>query len=54
MESILKENNIDIENEKETNLILERYDEAKNGKTKTIDESIKDFVNKREAWKSIV
>ena len=38
----------DIETQEEINLILGRLEEVKNGKVKTIDDSIKDFVNERE------
>ena len=38
----------DIETQEEINLILERLEEVKNGKVKTIDDAVKDFVNERE------
>lgn len=38
----------DIETQEEINLILERLEEVKNGKVKTIDDAAKDFVNERE------
>ena len=44
----------DIETQVEVNLILERLEEAKNGKVKTIDDVVKDFVNEREVWKTLV
>lgn len=37
----------DIETQEEINLILERLEEVKNGKVKTIDDAVKDFVNER-------
>ena len=37
----------DIETKEEVKLILERLDEVKKGKVKTIDDSIKDFINER-------
>lgn len=42
-----------IETQEEVNLILERLEEVKNGKVKTIDDSAKDFINKREVWKTL-
>lgn len=54
METIVNKDIELIEDEKEVNLILERYQEAKDGKTKSIDESIKDFMNRRELWKNLV
>ena len=44
----------DIETQKEVNLILDRLEEVKNGKVKTIDDSVKDFVYEREVWKTLV
>ena len=38
----------DIETKEEVKLILERLEEAKNGKVKTIDDSVKDFINERD------
>ena len=38
----------DIETKEEVKLILERLEEVKNGKVKTIDDAVKDFVNERE------
>ena len=43
----------DIESQEEVNLILERLEEVKNGKVKTIDDAVKDFVNEREVWKTL-
>ena len=43
----------DIETKEEVNLILERLEEVKNGKVKTIDDAVKDFVNEREVWKTL-
>ena len=43
----------DIETKEEVKLILERLKEVKNGKVKTIDDSIKDFINEREVWKTL-
>ena len=40
----------DIETKEEVKLILERLEETKNGKVKTIDDSIKDFISEREVW----
>ena len=37
----------DIETKEEVKLILERLEEAKNGKVKTIDDFVKDFINER-------
>ena len=37
----------DIETKEEVKLILERLDEVEKGKVKTIDDSIKDFINER-------
>ena len=44
MDKILEK---DIETKEEVKLILERLEEAKNGKVKTIDDSVKDFINER-------
>ena len=38
----------DIETQEEINLILERLEETKNGKVKTIDDAVENFVNERE------
>ena len=56
MDTILNKNitNADIETEEEGNLILERQKEAREGKVMSLDDSIKDFVVKRNAWKSIL
>ena len=56
MDTILNKNitNADIETEEEVNLILERQKEAREGKVMSLDDSIKDFVVKRNAWKSIL
>ena len=43
----------DIETKEEVKLILERLEETKNGKVKTIDDSVKDFINEREVWKTL-
>ncbi len=43
----------DIETKEEVKLILERLEEVKNGKVKTIDDSVKDFINEREVWKTL-
>ena len=48
------EKNIDIETQEEVDLILERLDESKNGKVKTIDAAMKGFINEREVWKTLV
>ena len=53
MDKILRENK-DIETQEEVNLILDRLEEAKNGKVKTIEDSVKDFINEREVWKTLV
>lgn len=45
--------NNDIETQEEVDLILERLNEAKNGKVKSIDDSIRDFINERELWKTL-
>ena len=42
-----------IETKEEVKLILERLKEVKNGKVKTIDDSVKDFINEREVWKTL-
>ena len=42
-----------VETQEEVNLILERLEEVKNGKVKTIDDSVKDFINEREVWKTL-
>ena len=54
MEAIVNNDIKLIEDEKEVSLILERYQESKDGKTKSIDESIKGFMNKRELRKNLV
>ncbi len=43
----------DIETKEEVKLILERLEEAKKEKVKTIDDSVKDFINEREVWKTL-
>ena len=43
----------DIETYEEVKLILERLEEVKNGKVKTMDDSVKDFINEREVWKTL-
>ena len=54
MDTILNKNitKVDIETEEEVNLILERQKEAREGKVMSVDDSIKDFIVKRNAWKS--
>lgn len=47
------EKNIDIETQEEVDLILERLEEAKNDKVKTIDDAMKDLINEREIWKTL-
>lgn len=42
------------ETDEEVRLILERQKEARDAKTMSLDDSIKDFVTKRNAWKSIL
>lgn len=32
---------------------IETKEEVKNGKVKTIDDSVKDFINEREVWKTL-
>lgn len=56
METVLEKNKSikNTENEAEVNLILERQKEVREGKVMSLDDSIKDFVNKRNAWKSIL
>lgn len=56
LNTILEKNKIDniTESDKEVALILERQKEAREGKIKSLDDSIKDFVVKRNAWKSIL
>ena len=56
MEAIIEKNVRinNIENEEEVNLILERQKEAREGKVMSLDDSIKDFLIKRNAWKSIL
>ena len=44
----------DIDTKKEVELILERYEEAKDGKVKSIDDFIKNFIIDRELWKNLV
>lgn len=44
----------DVETAEEVQIILDRQKEAKSGKVMSLDDSIKDFVIKRNAWKSIV
>ena len=51
MDNVLEK---DIENQDEVNLILDRLEEVKNGKVKPIDDAVKDFVNEREVWKTLV
>ena len=43
----------DIETQDEVDLILDRLKEVKNGKVKSIDDSIKKFINERELWKTL-
>ena len=56
MDTVVNKNitNVDMETEEEVNLILERQKEAREGKVMSLDDSIKDFVVKRNAWKSIL
>lgn len=56
MDTILNNNitKVDIETEEEVNLILERQKEAREGMVMSVDDSIKDFIVKRNAWKSIL
>lgn len=56
MEVILDKNESrkNMETEAEVNLILERQKEAREGKVMSLDDSVKGFVNKRNAWKSIL
>ena len=54
MEATLQNETLNIEDERETNLILERLDEMKNGKVKSLDESIKNFIEERDLCKNIV
>ena len=51
MDSVLNKNitEVDIETDEEVNLILERQKEAREGKVMLIDDSIKDFIVKRNA-----
>lgn len=52
MDTVLKKD-IDIETKEEMDLILERLEEVKSGKVKTIDDAMKDFINEREVWKTL-
>lgn len=54
MDTILNKNitKVDIETEEEVNLILERQKEAREGKVMSVDDSIKDFIVKRNAWEN--
>lgn len=56
METILDKNQISRtkESNEEVTLILQRLEDAKNGKVMTFDESIEKYVKERNAWKSIV
>lgn len=47
------EKNIDIETQEEIDLILERLEEAKNDRVKTVDDAMKDFINEREVLKTL-
>ena len=43
----------DIESKEEVELILNRFEEVKNGNFMTIDDSIKAFIDERQLWKSL-
>lgn len=53
MKTTYDKNIKDVETKEEVDLILERLGEVKSGKVKTIDDSIKDFINERELWKTL-
>lgn len=56
MEVVVEKNNINnyLETDDEVRLILERQREAREGKVKSLEDSIRYFIEKRQAWKSIV
>ena len=54
MNKILDDESNNLETQEEVDLILERLEEVKNGKVKSLDDAIKDFVNERELWKTLV